>query len=440
MKRHHLKKAERIEEIPNSFSPRPLSGEDLDIFYNETIEVRTADAYSSPIEDIYDACTSPAEDNIFILMGHTGCGKSTELNKMAERMKREGYQIRTLSCLDDLGQTPLYTDLLILMGEALISIAREIGCSFDTELGKAILRFWNTEIIQISGESSEHAIDIEAGTSLDTPAIFHQIFSLFASIKTGIKLKQTDSAEYKSRIERRSAEWYAAIDEIADLITEKLDGRRPVIIYEDLDKLDRVDPDTVWDMFSLHAVNLCNFSFPVIYTFPISLSYDPKYGTLTGYFSDKILPMIEIKYMDDSPCPEGLETIRNIVLARADAGLFEESTLQVMIEKTGGSLRDLFAVIRDAATRARRRRADRIEGEDAEVALNALESALTKRIEVRDYDFLKSIIKGKRRNIEDRKKLLEMLTANVVLEYNSERWRNVHPLVKDYLVRTGFLD
>ena len=63
-------------------------------------------------------------------------------------------------------------------------------------------------------------------------------------------------------------------------------------------------------------------------------------------------------YMDDSPCPEGLETIRNIVLARADAGLFEESTLQVMIEKTGGSLRDLFAVIRDAATRARRRRAD----------------------------------------------------------------------------------
>lgn len=52
----------------------------------------------------------------------------------------------------------------------------------------------------------------------------------------------------------------------------------------------------------------------------------------------------------------------------------------------------------------------------------------------------KSIIKGNRRNIEDRKKLLEMLTANVVLEYNSERWRNVHPLVKDYLVRTGFLD
>lgn len=180
----------------------------------------------------------------------------------------------------------------------MISIAREIGCSFDTDLGKAILRFWNTEITQISEESSDHIIDMEAGTSLDTPAIFQQIFSFFASIKTGIKLKQTDSAEYKSRIERRSAEWYAAIDEIADLITEKLDGRRLVIIYEDLDKLDRVDPDTVWDMFSLHAVNLCNFSFPVIYTFPISLSYDPKYGTLTGYFSDRYKGQVSYRCSD----------------------------------------------------------------------------------------------------------------------------------------------
>ena len=110
-----------------------------------------------------------------------------------------------------------------------------------------------------------------------------------------------------------------------------------------------------------------------------------------------------------------------------------------MIEKTGGSLRDLFSAISDASTRARRRKAAVINIEDASIALDNLESDLTRRIEVKDYPFLISIINGNRRNIENREKLLEMLTANVVMEYNRERWHNVHPLIKDFLQKTGQL-
>lgn len=439
MNKHTLKKAYNINEIPNSFSARPLEGKDLHIFYEDTIQVRTADKYTSPIQDIFDACIYPSEDHIFILMGHTGCGKSTELNKMADEMKSQGFMVRTVNCLADLGQTPMYTDLLILMGEALISIADEIDCSLDSDLGKAVLEFWNTEITKITDSSDEYTIDLNAGADLDTSTVFFKIFKLFAGIKTGIKLKQMDSTEYKRKIEQRSEEWYAYIAKIADLITEKLEGRQPVIIFEDLDKLDRGNPEIVWDMFSVHADNLSNFSFPVIYTFPISMSYDPRFGTLTGYFINKTLPMIELQYADNTPCEEGFQKIKNIVWSRADSSLFEEDAVNLMIEKTGGSLRDLFSAIRDASTRARRRKAAVINIEDASIALDNLESDLTRRIEVKDYPFLISIINGNRRNIENREKLLEMLTANVVMEYNRERWHNVHPLIKDFLQKTGQL-
>ena len=433
MKQHELKKANIVIEIPNAFSARPLDGDNLNNFYVDTIKERTADPYRSPIDDIYDVCTFPSDDHIFLLMGHTGCGKSTELNKLAMKLRDDGYKVKIVKCLDDLGNSPLYTDLLILMGEALFQIAEEIDCTFESELGKQILEFWNTEIVKNTVEREEYAIDTASGIEMASPSIFEKIFKAFISIKAGIKLQQTDSKEYKQKIERRSEHWYNAIARISDLITEQLDGRQPIIMFEDLDKLDRVNQNIVWDMFSIHADNLCNFSFPVVYTFPISMSYSPRYGTLSGYYIEKILPMIELKHSNGSPCPEGFSVIKKIVEDRADLSLIEEQTLELMIEKTGGSLRDLFSVIREAAIRAGRRKSGRIDLEDANAALNVLKASLARRIEVKDYDFLKNIINGNKRNIEDREKLLEMLTGSIVLEYNGNRWQDVHPLVVDFL-------
>lgn len=436
-----LKKATRIEEIPNSFPAAPLSGADLDIYYNETMSARTADQYSSPIEYIYEACTGlPSPDHIFLLMGHRGCGKSTELNKMAERMQKEGMLVRTVYCQRDIGSSPVYTDLLILMGEALIDMAREIGCEFDSALGKTILDFWRTEIVSLGETKDVYSLGIEAGAAVETPRIFERIFEIFGRLKTSIRFKQSDSIEYRQKIERRFGEWQQSIEAISDLITGKMEGKQPVIIFEDLDKLDNVNPDIIWDMFLKHADNLCSFSFPVIYTFPISLSYDPEFGSMHRY-EVKILPLIEVEYLEGGECKEGINCIRQIVSARAEDSLFEEEAILNAIRKTGGSLRDLFRILREASARTRRRKASRVEQEDVEIALKSLCSDLTRRIETKDYDFLRSVlVPGQgRREISDKEKLLMLIKADVVQEYNSRRWHNVHPLVAEFLneIREG---
>jgi hypothetical protein len=85
------------------------------------------------------------------------------------------------------------------------------------------------------------------------------------------------------------------------------------------------------------------------------------------------------------------------------------------------------------------RRAETIGMQDADIALTELQSELIIRIEDQNYPFLARICKGKKRQIEDKAMLLEMMQAGVVLEYNGRQWHNVHPLVRDFLEEENLL-
>lgn len=95
-----------------------------------------------------------------------------------------------------------------------------------------------------------------------------------------------------------------------------------------------------------------------------------------------------------------------------------------------------------AADRACNRNADKIEFEDAVAAAVQLRSMLTRRIEMRNYPLLRniSIDKKFKENIEDREMMLDMMEGLIVLEYNGDRWHDLHPLVEDYLKKHGELN
>jgi hypothetical protein len=147
--------------------------------------------------------------------------------------------------------------------------------------------------------------------------------------------------------------------------------------------------------------------------------------------------MIKIEYPEGGECKDGIAVIRKIIEKRIDLALFDNSVLDILIKKTGGSLRDLFACIRGAAKIANRKNAQVITNEDADIMLNELRSSLTRLIEDSNYDFLIEIINGNRESIKNRQMLLEMMQANTVLEYNAKQWHNVHPMVKEFLINIG---
>jgi len=440
-----MKYAEAIVDLPNAFSGKPLapySQELADFYCDDTMQYRTGYKYDSPIQDIFEACQMPAESNIFLLLGHTGCGKSTELNKMATDLREKGCMVSTIKCDVDLDLfNPVFSDLLILMGETLLGIAKDADCELSYDLEKRFVSYWATETTETSGNSSGANLLVESGVEAGTPSFLTKILSVFVKVKADLRFATDRREEYRRKITNRTSEWLSMMKEIADVITEKLLGKQPTLIFEDLDKI--VDLDKAYGIFSNHATALTSIPFPVIYTFPIALSYDPRFASLEGYYKIKILPMIKIETVGGLKYPDycdGVDLIARIVGKRADLSLFGEGVLLKLILMTGGSLRDLFSCINTAAKIAIRRKPEFgcVSMEDAEIALKEEKSLLTRRIDRKNYDFLADIYAGNHQTIEDKAMLLEMLRANAVLEYNSTRWHNTHPLVAEFLTEQGY--
>ncbi|MCR4934883.1 MAG: ATP-binding protein [Oscillospiraceae bacterium] len=430
--------ASKIEDIFNAFRPKPLSIEELDEFYyGDTMKVRTGNPVASPIRFISESCKTPSDSNIFLLLGHRGCGKSTELNHMSKHLLEDGYQVRTVDCAADLDlRSPVYEDLLILMGDALLSIADDCGCELDGDLRDLLEHYWD-DVEQERTTDRTGSLEAAGALEVKTP-VLGRILKISTTLKGRLKYNEERRTIYRQRISQRLSEWTQAMNQIADDIAAKLEGKQPIVIFEDLDKL---EPKEAWGVFYDHARTLSDFSFPVIYTFPIALSYDPRFHALESFFQTRTFPMIKVQKLEGGRNKAGFDVIRNLLGMRADLdALFEGGVLDRMIEKTGGSLRNLFDVIKDAAMLTQWREATRIGAEDADYALVTLQSKLTRMIEKKHYAFLAEIALGNREQIEDKEMLLEMLQGGIVLEYNGKHWYNVHPLVEDFLRVQGLMN
>ncbi len=429
--------ANRITEMLNAFSPAPLQMDQMDRFYCDgTMEYRTSDKYNSPIEDIFDACRGFGESAAFLLLGHRGCGKSTELNKMSQKLISQGYYVKTVACGIDLDLFNIvYSDLFILMGEALLTIAEESGCAISEGILDDIFNFWSDGTETVTSQETG-TVALEAGISAENGGIFAGILKIFAKIKTDLKFNEEIRKEYRRKISIRSSEWIRLLGCVSEEIAGTAGGKRPIIIFEDLDKL---NPEDAWKVFYNYAAILSGMAFPVIYTFPIGLSYDARFSAMESYFETKTLPMIKIETIEGGTYGEGIDIIQEIVKKRAELDLFEKGVLKRLIQYTGGSLRDLFHAINASAKRAERRDSETISMEDAKRALEELKTSLTRRIEKKDYEFLLNIYKGNKELIEDKEMLLKMLQASVVLGYNGKRWHNVHPLVVKFFKEQGLI-
>lgn len=432
-----MKYANEIKEIINAFSPEPLQNEEMDKFYcDETMEYRMSDKYSSPIEDIFDICQEKGGRKAFLLLGHKGCGKSTELNRLSEQFKSHGYCVKTVVCSTDLDLFNIvYSDLFILMGEALLEIAKESGCFIDKEILDKIACFWLSGTATCISQEVE-AFAIETGMGIETADILVKVLELFTKLKADIKFNEETRKEYRRKISTKLSEWIQLLSQVSAEIVKKTEGKQPIIIFEDLDKL---NPEDAREIFYNYAAILTGMPFPIIYTFPIGLLYDARFAAIESYFITKTLPMIKIETMEGEVYDCGINVIQKIIEKRASLELFEEDVIKMLISYTGGLLRDLFHVINASAKRAERRRSNVISMEDAQRALEELKTSLTRRVEQKDYDFLVNICRGNKELIEDKEMMLKMLQASVVLEYNGKRWHNVHPLVARFLDAQGLI-
>ena len=315
-----VKYAENLNEFFLAFDPDALRGEELDEFYyNATMPIRMNDAYKSPMEDIYRACQAVRTQNAHLLLGHRGCGKSTELNALKQKLEEDGRKVSVIQCLLEADRMNIvYWDLLILLGQHLCKLAQKAGCGLPDALLDCIEDFWKeTEIIETVNDECNFAIKGEI--SVSTPKIV-KLLQVFAGLSSELQFGQSKREVIRDKVRKSAAQWIGYMKEVSDYITTHLDGKQPILIFEDLDKL---TPEKAWEIFDNP---LSQMPFPVIYTFPISLSYDPRFAGLEASFNNiHVLPMIKIRTLEGDRFEAGIDAIRAIVGKRADLSLFYES-------------------------------------------------------------------------------------------------------------------
>lgn len=436
-------RAQKLSQIQDVFNPNPLQDEDeINKFYQNTTEARTGDAYSGFVEKM-ELLLEDSHNSLIhkLFIGHAGVGKTTELYRLKRIAEEKGFLTCFGRCDIDLDSGDIeYTDVLFYILDLLVNQACENGLKISDNIVRKIEKYWNSNTELIKTISMQGEMEITAGAEAEFGIM--KVIRLLSSVKAVLKNSAESKKEIRTLIEPRSSEMLRQIQEVIEEIKGQLQRKgRPEIPFVILDGLDKIPLEQAKKIFRENGSRFQGIQIHLLVTFPISLSYTPEYKDVQIWFPNpEKLPMIKIRnwqqgaYQKDYT--EGIETIRSIIGKRAELSLFTDEALDKLIIYTGGYIRDLFRCISDAALRARLRKSEVIESEDAEKALAVLESDINGRYSDELIGKMEDIYRGNK-YVSSSEEITMLLQIGAVLEYNGARWCDLHPLVEKWLVANG---
>lgn len=347
-----LRKAENLAEAYQLLDPdRPLEGEWLERFYAERPE-------EASITSLIDGLLlDDREDDKTLFTGHRGSGKTTELARLEQALEGTHTVVRfNVEDLLNLGDVD-YADLLVVLGLQVFQKARRSGIKLDSQKLEALQFWYATHVLE---EDERRRLQTEVGGEVD--AMFARFNLKFT---TDAPKRQTVRAEARANL----SDLLNRLDSLLEDLRAK-SGRRTLIIVDGLDKI--YDQQQVSDLFCKGANALLAPRCRVVYTVPLALYYTNDLQQVRLAFTRNfVLPNIKTKERDGTPCAEGRAMLREILNHRLMPGLLAPEAVERLADLSGGLLKELIALARDAVLRARRRpRGDQgpLQSEDVEYA------------------------------------------------------------------------
>ena len=410
------RRAENLSETYIVLDPeRPLEGKWMDCFYAE----RPEEASITPLLD--ELQLDDSDDDKTIFTGHRGSGKTTELARLAQKLEPTHVVVPfNAESLLNLGDVD-YVDLMVTLGLQVFQAARNSGVTLD-EQKLDDLRFWYTT--HIFEESERGNMQSEVGGELN-------------AVIAKFSVKLTSDAPYRQKTVRTEAQ--ANLSDLLGKLNALLDdlqaksGRRTLVIVDGLEKM--YDQNQVTDLFCQGANLLLEPHCRIVYTVPLSLFYTNDFAQVRMSFPRHFaLPNVKTAERNGQPCPEGQAALRKVLDCRLMPGLFAPEATEQLVSLCGGLLKELIALARNAALRARRTRGETgpVQVDDVEYAARHLRNTYRASLTEEQYRELWDLNAGGRfANTETTQSLLHNLS---LLEYNGgDAWWAVHPVVRPLL-------
>ena len=230
------------------------------------------------VQRIKNAGTRPSQH---LLMGHTKCGKTTELNRTVRALREAGYATVFFDVAETATYTFEYTAVLLLMAGQVVDQLGKLGPNRIHVSGasaKKLADFLLEREITVGGKLSAEAkgkIEAEAAPSF--------LVTLLGKLGIGLELRggYDRSREMTVKIEADTRGFLAAIRELVqDANTRVLEAGYTglVVVCDGCDKLSMTATDETGksrdlqlSMFVDHAADLRSLPCHVLYTVPISV-------------------------------------------------------------------------------------------------------------------------------------------------------------------------
>ena len=431
--------AKRLEEIYGYFKNRSIAIDDFEELYVNADKGRGKANHQILKSRLIN---NPDGSLAILFAGHRGCGKSTELVRL-QRDIDDDFVVLNFSVQEELDVVNVnYIELFIVTMEKLFEFIQHEKKIKIAPKSIENIRKWvaSQEIQEVNRQYM--AVDMEAGMKGQAKIPFLvDFFAKFrAAAKSSTSMKQTLTQKVAPRLSRLIDHCNLLINDIKNNLSH-VNKKGLVLIMEDMDKVDLKKGE---EIFYFHATQMTQLNCHCIFTFPIALLYNIKFTAIkNSYDEDFVLPMIKVFERDGSESVDGINIMQDIVGQRMGLSLFKDKTiLRDMIKYSGGCLWDLFQMIKDAADNALVFERSTINRDDFQSAYLTLKSNYEftiaenreKNITVDEYyEALRECALDKTKKPKSTDVMLDLRHNLSVLNYNGDRWNDVHPVVKDIL-------
>jgi hypothetical protein len=435
-----------LTDIYNAFdSDEPLPGDD-DFRYVELAPVRGESKIARKLVQRIKNAREPSSHHL--VMGHTKCGKTTELNRTQRLLEDEGYVTVTIDIAETLGLRSFeYTAVLLLIaGQIVAQLATRPTRGFNIRGASAqrLAEFLLAREITFGGQiSGDAAGRVEAKVA---PGLLTRLlgeFGLGFELRGGFQR----SRDITVKLESDTRGFLEAVQELVRDGCEKViraGYKGLVVICDGCDKLviNASDErgrsfDLQLAMFVDHAPDLQSLPCHVIYTVPISIQANLGDSWEQSPEFVPAIPVNRLMGCDDSHPLAGRAALSEVVrrrLTQLDTSveeLFcEDGLLDKLIDVSGGHIADLILLVREAVLEAQTDGVERID--TSHVNRSILRRALeyTRLIESKYLETLAKVdeLKASPSNSEEYR---ELIFKRLVLEYicGVESRVDLHPLV-----------
>ncbi len=418
-----------IEAYANTNYLRPLKGKDIERFYVNRGFLSELKALMGELEA--GARTLPPNNTKFLFVGHTGCGKSTELSRLANIIETGTGRAEFLgknflpiqySVSEIVGLYNIeFVDIALSIILGIYREMERLGYVVDDSPARRVYDW----LYESQFATPREAPLPQAGMTLELG-----LGSLIRLIDVRLKSEGEIREGIRARIRKYVPELISLINQIIYEVST-VTGKNILLIIDDLDKIQPLD--AALNIFREHVKSLASFDCFAIYTAPVSLLYDAASKHIGQFLEIHYMPMFRVRRKDG--VPEGdaspdVNTLREIIYRRVHPDLFDVQVLETAVDMTGGILRELIRVIRGCCVYCEEYGISRITPSVLEYQKNKLKSEYYRMLEHDDYKWLRRVRQTKSRADVD----VRHLESLCVLYYpNGKGWFDVHPIVGELL-------